>query len=128
MSASPLVSLEVIYDGECPFCASYVAYCRIRDSFPDVVLTNARGVPARVATYRAQGMDINQGMIVIFGDAVYYGEEAMAILTQITRPGAFGQRIMRCLFKHQALGKIVYVIFRWGRNVALALLRRRKID
>ncbi len=123
----PKLPLEVIYDGECPFCASYVAYCRLKQAFPDVVLTNARDIPDRVAAFRADGMDVDQGMIVIYGDAVYYGDRAMGLLARISRSGALLQGILRFLFRWPALSVPVYVILRTGRNLTLALLGRKKI-
>ena len=120
--------LEVIYDGDCPFCSSYVAYCRLKEAFPDVTLTNARAVPDRVAGYRGKGMDINKGMIVIYGDAVYFGDRAMAILSQISRPHGFLQGIMRLLFRWPAVAGIFYGALRLGRDGALFLLGRGKID
>lgn len=120
-------ALEVIYDGECPFCASYVAYCRLKEAFPGAVLTNARDVPDRVAAYRAEGMDIDQGMIVIYGDAVYFGDRAMGLLSEIGRSGAVLQAILRFLFRWPALSVPVYAVLRTGRNLTLALLGRKKI-
>lgn len=120
--------LEVIYDGDCPFCTSYVAYCRLKGAFPDVALTNARTVPDRVALYRGKGMDINKGMIVIYGDAVYFGDRAMAMLSQISRPDAFLQGIMRALFRWPAVAGVFYGALRLGRDGALLLLGRKKID
>lgn len=120
--------LEVIYDGDCPFCASYVEYCRLREAFPGAVLTNAREVPDRVAAYRAQGMDINVGMIVTYGDAVYFGDQAMNMLARIARAGTVLQAILRFLFRWPVLAKLAYAVLRGGRNLTLRLLGRRLID
>ena len=83
--------LEVLYNGECPFCRSYVAYCRLKEFFPDVILTDARTVPDRVAEYRGKGIEINEGMIVAYHGAIYHGDAAMTVLTQISRPNALLQ-------------------------------------
>ena len=128
MSEHPRPHLEVIYDGDCPFCTSYVAYCRLKEAFPDVILTNARDVMDRVASYRDKGMDINKGMIVIYGDVVYHGDKAITVLIQISRPGAFLQGIMRQFFKWPAVAGMVYGALRLGRDITLFLLGRRKID
>jgi predicted DCC family thiol-disulfide oxidoreductase YuxK len=125
--SDPTPRLEVIYDGECPFCTSYVEYCRLKEAFPDVTLTNARDIPDRVAAFRADGMDVDQGMIVIYGDAVYFGDKAMGLLARISRSGAFLQGILRFLFRWPALSVPVYVVLRTGRNLTLALLGRKKI-
>lgn len=128
MTGEHATELEVIYDGECPFCRSYVMYCRLKEAFPEVVLTNARDVPDRVAHYRQRGMEINKGMIVIYEGAEYYGEEAMTVLTQISRPDAFLQRIMRVLFRRPAVAAAVYGVLRRGRDMVLFVLGRNKIE
>jgi hypothetical protein len=92
-----------------------------------VVLTNAREIPDRVAAFRADGMDVDQGMIVIYGDAVYYGDRAMGLLARISRSGALLQGILRFLFRWPALSVPVYAVLRTGRNLTLALLGRKKI-
>jgi len=120
--------LEVVYDGDCPFCRSYVTYCRLKEAFPEVVLTDARKVPDRVARYRGEGMEINKGMIVIYEGAVYHGDKAMTVLTQISRPDAFLQRVMRLLFRSPVVAGVVYGVLRLGRDVALFFLGRGKID
>jgi predicted DCC family thiol-disulfide oxidoreductase YuxK len=120
--------LEVVYDGDCPFCRSYVMYCRLKEAFPEVVLTDARDVPDRVARYRGEGMEINKGMIVIYKGAVYHGDEAMTVLTQISRPDALLQRVMRLLFRSPVVAGVVYGVLRLGRDAALFFLGRRKID
>ncbi|MDH3242577.1 MAG: DUF393 domain-containing protein [Alphaproteobacteria bacterium] len=125
--SDPKPRLEVIYDGECPFCASYVEYCRLKEAFPGVVLTNAREIPDRIKAFRADGMDIDEGMIVIYGDALYHGDKAMGLLSRITRSEAFLQGILRFLFRRPALSAPVYAILRTGRNLTLALLGRKKI-
>ena len=128
MTGAQTTDLEVVYDGDCPFCRSYVMYCRLKEAFPDVVLTEARDVPDRVAKYRGEGMEINKGMIVVYGGAVYHGDKAMTVLTQISRPDAFLQRVMRLLFRWPVLAGVVYGVLRLGRDMALFFLGRRKID
>ena len=128
MSEPQRPRLEVIYDGDCPFCSSYVAYCRLKEAFPDVILTDAREVPERIAQYRAESMEINDGMIVLYDGGVYYGDKAMAVLTEISRPGAIVQRVLGLLFRWPPLAHIVYGALRLGRNMALFFLGRSKID
>lgn len=41
-SAAPPGPVEVVYDGECPFCASYVALLRLRERVGEVRLIDAR--------------------------------------------------------------------------------------
>jgi hypothetical protein len=72
-------------------------------------------------------MEINDGMIVIYGDAVYFGDRAMAILSEISRSGAVLQGILRVLFRRPTLAVPVYAVLRAGRNLTLRLMGRKKI-
>jgi hypothetical protein len=72
-------------------------------------------------------MDINKGMIVIYGDTVYHGDKAMTVLTQISRPDALLQGIMRLFFRWPTMASIVYGALRLGRDISLLLLARRKV-
>jgi len=73
-------------------------------------------------------MEINDGMIVLYGGAVYHGDKAMTMLTQISRPDALLQRLMRLLFRRPALAHVVYGVLRLGRNMTLSILGQSKID
>ncbi len=128
MSGNERSSIEIIYDGECPFCRSYITYCRLREAFDEITLTNARDVPGLVARYRAEGMEINKGMIVIHDGTTFYGAEAMGVLARLTRPAGALQRLMRLAFRRPSLGSVFYGALRLGRDTILALLGRRKID
>ena len=43
-------TLRIIYDGDCPFCRSYVALLRLRERY-DVQLVDARKERAAAAEY-----------------------------------------------------------------------------
>ncbi len=127
MSDQPRRSIEIIYDGQCPFCASYVTYCRLRDAFDEVTLTDARKAPERIAAYRAEGIEINRGMIVIHGGITHHGRDAMDQLARLTRPAGIFQCLMRALLHWPPLGTLVYGALRLGRDAILAMLGRKRI-
>ena len=64
-----MATLRIIYDGDCPFCSSYVALLRLREQY-DVRLVDARKEPALAAQY---GLDLNEGMIVDLDGKVHHG-------------------------------------------------------
>ena len=39
------MGVRILYDGACPFCASYVRYARLKDRVGEVDLVDARQVP-----------------------------------------------------------------------------------
>ncbi len=128
MSDQPRLSIEIIYDGECPFCRSYVTYCRLREAFAEITLTDAREAPERIAAYRARGIEINKGMIVIHDGVTHHGRGAMELLARLTRPAGIFQRLLRVLLRWPPLGIVIYGAMRLGRDATLLVLGRGKVD
>ena len=116
------MSIRVIYDGECPFCRSYVQMARLREAAGPVELIDARGAPELVAAYHARGMDIDQGMIVELDGQTYYGGEAVWAINRLlsTHP------VLRRLGGRRFL-KFIYPALRGTRNLALRMMGRRPI-
>ena len=53
----------LLYDGDCPFCTNYVRMVQLRKAVGPVALLNMRDHPDLAASYRAQGYDLNDGML-----------------------------------------------------------------
>lgn len=118
----------IIYDGECPFCSAFVRMTRLRASAGPVRLVDARSDAPEVAEARAAGLDLDRGMAVKLDGRLYHGDAAMTALALLTtRSGAFN-RLVRALFRHPALARIVYPPMVTGRNLTLRLLGRRRIE
>jgi hypothetical protein len=119
--------LSVIYDGDCPFCANFVKLYAIRKNAGDMELINARERPLLVQELRAQGMEINDGMVVIWREHHYFGVEGMHLLSILgTESGIFGM-LNRFLFRNRNAAAAIYPVLAIGRRTALFLLRRKLI-
>ena len=55
----------LLYDGDCPFCTNYVRMVQLRKAVGPVALLNMRDHPDLAASYRAQGYDLNDGMLPV---------------------------------------------------------------
>ncbi len=119
--------IEIIYDGECPFCASYVRLTRLRREVGHVRLINARSDAAAVAEVVARGYDLDEGMIVRHGKQVFHGEAAMRHLAVLTAPDGAFNRVMRQIFRSPRRAAALYPLLVRGRRLALRLLGRRTI-
>jgi predicted DCC family thiol-disulfide oxidoreductase YuxK len=117
----------LLYDGECPFCSSYVSYVRLRDTAGPVTLADARKYPALVAEAQALGYDIDIGMVLKLDGHYYFGGDCIHALSLLTTPSGVFNRINRTLFKSKTVARFAYPILRTGRNLALSLLGRRRI-
>ncbi|MFT7562076.1 MAG: putative DCC family thiol-disulfide oxidoreductase YuxK [Flavobacteriales bacterium] len=118
----------VIYDGECPFCKSYCTRIRIQDAVGQVTLLNAREPSALKDEVTSLGLDIDRGMIVKVNEQVYYGADAINILSLLSsRYGVFN-RINYWIFRSKIVSFILYPFLRDCRNLALWVLNIPKIN
>ena len=117
-------SVKIIYDGECPFCSRYVRFLRLKETVGPVELIDARTNDPAVKQVRDAGFDLNDGMALIDGDAIYWGDACINRLALMsTASGAFN-RLNAAIFKSPALSKTLYPILVFGRNSTLRLLGR----
>jgi len=119
--------LWVVYDGECPFCSSYVTLYRIRQQTDHVHLIDARSNHPAVEEVRRAGYDLDVGMVVKFEGRLYHGAEAMNILAILGSGGTVFNRLNRALFRHPRLSRALYPWLVRGRLVVLRLLGRKLI-
>lgn len=120
---SPLSVTRILYDGECPFCASYVRFARLREALGEVELVDARQVPEQVEAYAARGYPIDDGMIVDTGDEIYFGGDAVYAINCLVSPNP----VMRW-FGGRAFLKFVYPALRAVRNLSVRLLGKTPIQ
>jgi predicted DCC family thiol-disulfide oxidoreductase YuxK len=117
------MSATVIYDGDCPFCARYTAFLALQ-SVTDVELINARERPDLVETYRARGLDLNDGMIMVMDGCTLHGAEAMRAISLLARQASLFTTINRLAFGSPTLGRLLYALLRAGRRLTLHALGR----
>ncbi|MAP96298.1 MAG: hypothetical protein CMK07_15240 [Ponticaulis sp.] len=114
---------RILYDGECPFCQSYVGFARLRKAVGEVELIDAREAPELVADYHERGFPIDEGMIVDTGDVVYFGGDAVwAINSLVSR-----NPLLKLMSGRKFL-KVIYPSLRFGRNSVIRLLGRKPIQ
>ena len=111
----------VIYDGECPFCSRYAEYAKLRATFPNLKLVNARDFLSEAATLRKRGFDLNQGMLVIHRGSYFFGPEAMTFLAKNGVRGLFQP------LQHSGISKLIYPVLRRFRNAVLFILGRHQL-
>ncbi len=123
----------VIYDKECPACDNYCQWIRLNKTIDhahqkNLLLIDAREHPEHVQKITEQGLDIDQGMIVIIADKLYYGSDAIHVLALMSsRTGVFN-RFNYWLFKSKNRAHILYPVLRTLRNLLLKLLGKTKIN
>jgi len=120
-------SLTIIYDGECPFCSSYVRMARLRDAAGEVELVDARGTDPRVAEARAAGLDLDDGMVVLWQGRRHYGADAVHLIALLSDEGGLGNRLQRRIFRSPRAATVLYPWLVRGRRLWLRLSGRTPI-
>ncbi|MEO6823326.1 MAG: DCC1-like thiol-disulfide oxidoreductase family protein [Nitrosospira sp.] len=119
--------LSVIYDGDCPFCTNFMKLYAIRKNTGDIELINARERPVLVQELRAKGMEINDGMVVIWQGRHYYGADGMHLLSILGAESGIFSVLNRFLFHNRNIASAIYPALAAGRRATLLLLRRKLI-
>lgn len=118
----------LVYDGECPVCKTYCTHARIRDAVGRLHLVDARQPGELMDEITAAGLDIDQGMVVKFEGILYYGPEAVCVLTLLSTPSGLFNRLSYWLFGSTGRARIFYPIGKAIRNLILKLLGIRYIE
>lgn len=119
--------LQIVYDGECPFCSRYVTMTRLRDSVGIVELINARTDHELVQDIKARGIDLNEGMLARYRGEEYYGADCVHFLSMLSSRSGAVNSMVSFLFRNRGVAKLAYPFLRSGRNLTLRILRRAPI-
>src|SRR5690606_17243186 len=118
----------LVYDKQCPACDLYCNLVRIRESVGRLVLVDARDGGPIMEEITAAGLDIDQGMVVKVGGELYYGADAIHVLSLMsTRSGLFN-RLTYAAFRSRSMSGVLYPVLRTFRNLLLKLLGKTKIN
>lgn len=124
---SKLTPVQIIYDGDCPFCRAYVGMVRLRENF-SVELIDAREGHPLVDSATKKGLDLDEGMIVVLEDEFYHGDDAMTRMALMTTKSGLLRRLTKWTFTSPWRSRHLYPILRTGRNLTLKILGHKKID
>lgn len=118
----------LVYDKQCPACNYYCNLARIRETVGKLVLVDARESGEVMQRITDAGLDIDQGMVLIIGNEMYYGSDAIHMLSTLsTRSGLFN-RLSYHLFRSPRLAAVLYPALRACRNLLLRMLGKTKIN
>lgn len=124
----PIDDILLVYDKQCPACDYYCTLARIRESAGRLVLVNARDSGPIMDEITAAGLDIDQGMVLKVGDNLYYGPDAIHVLSLMgTNAGVFN-RLTHWCFKSRSVARVLYPLLRSCRNLLLKILGKTKIN
>jgi len=117
----------VIYDGECPFCKTYVQFMRFRETVGTVNLLDARSQPELVQAFKNKGYDLNNGMVFIMNQKVHYGDDAVFMMSLLSSSVGVFNRMNGFIFSKPILAKTIYPVLVVGRKIVLKLLGKTRL-
>jgi predicted DCC family thiol-disulfide oxidoreductase YuxK len=85
--------IAIVYDGDCPFCSTYVTMTRLRNAVGTPTLLNARERPDVVKALAEQDASLDMGLAVYYQGGIYTGGDAMHVLALLTTPVDFANRL-----------------------------------
>jgi predicted DCC family thiol-disulfide oxidoreductase YuxK len=120
--------LWLVYDGECPICNNWCKHARIREAVGRLHLVDARQPGPLMDEITALGLDIDQGMVLKFKDAIYYGPDAIRMMSLLSSPVGWFNRVNAWFFGTERRANFFYPVGKAFRNVTLKLLGIQYID
>jgi len=112
----------LVYDDQCPVCRTYCKYVQIRDTVGRLRLVDARQPGELMDEITAAGLDIDQGMVLKLGNALYYGTDAIHMLSLLSTRSGWFNRLCFMFFGTRWGARLFYPIGKAFRNVLLKLL------
>ncbi len=129
MSANPVADgkLQVVYDGDCPFCRNYVRLMALRKAVGHVELIDARTQDPTVRRLVELGYDLNEGMAAIYGGKIYYGRDSVVLLSSMAHEQGWLGRLVAVLLRDPNRAALLYPVMKVGRRVTLKILGKTLI-
>ena len=118
----------LVYDKECPACDYYCNLVNIRDSFGKLKIVDAREPSQVMDEITAMELDIDQGMVLKLDEQIYYGPDAIHMLSLIGTRSGILNRLNYLFFGSRILAKLFYPVLKFCRNLLLKFLGRTKIN
>lgn len=120
--------MVVVYDGECPFCRSYVTLMSLRKAVGDVELMDARTQTPPIRRLVELGYNLNEGMAAIYGGKVYYGKDAVVLISSLTGDRPWLGRLIATSLRNPTRATFLYPLMKLGRRIVLRILGKPLID
>lgn len=104
----PVDGPVVVYDAACAVCGAILRRARFRAAAGPVRLVDSRSADPLAAALRAGDLRLSCGIVVVMGDTVHHGAQAMMMLAALTRRNGLADRAAGWAFASPARARLVY--------------------
>ena len=115
--------LTLYYDKQCPFCNRYAAFIELKQHY-DLELKNAREYYAEIDAL-CQGLDINEGLILVAEEQCLQGVDAMRYLDRAIEKKGVLSRLHGIWSLKGSLSGVLYKSIKLLRKAVLFLMGRK---
>lgn len=117
----------LVYDGGCPFCRHFARRSELLGGMPDLVIKDGRSDHELRSRLRQQGFKLSEGAVLINGNRIWHGSEAISILCRQLTPSDPLLQLLHGLFRDSRRANLLYPGLLAARQIAL-LLRGLPLD
>ena len=113
-------NLTFIYDGECPFCNHFAELLELKSKINNISIIDGRKNQEIINLLLKQGYDIDKGAILLSGDDIFHGAEAInTVCNKINKPSGRLLKLLSNLFKSNGRTKLLFPLLLRARRFAL---------
>ena len=113
-------NLTFIYDGECPFCNHFAELLELKSKIKNISILDGRKNQKIVNSLLEKGYDIDKGAILLKGDNIFHGSEAInTVCNQINDPSGSLLKLLSNIFKSKKRTKLLFPFLLRARRFAL---------
>jgi predicted DCC family thiol-disulfide oxidoreductase YuxK len=109
----------LVFDGGCPFCRSFALRSELHGGLPGLGLRDGRVDNELRRELRRSGFDLNRGAVLITGDQVLHGAEAIQWLCEHMRPSDALLRLLTSVLAAPRRARALYPLLLLARRLAL---------
>ncbi|MCS5691216.1 DUF393 domain-containing protein [Cyanobium sp. FGCU-6] len=111
----------LVFDGGCPFCRRFAELSELRSGIPGLTIRDGRADGALRHALSQRGFQLRNGAMVIEGEQVLHGSEAIAWLCERMTPSAALLALLAPLMADGQRARTLYPLLLLARRLALGL-------
>jgi predicted DCC family thiol-disulfide oxidoreductase YuxK len=111
----------LVFDGGCPFCRHFAELSELRSGIPALTIRDGRADGALRQALAQRGFHLHNGAMVIDGERVLHGAEAIAWLCERMTPSDALLALLAPLMADDTRAQRLYPLLLLARRLALGL-------
>ncbi|WP_043368512.1 DCC1-like thiol-disulfide oxidoreductase family protein [Cyanobium sp. PCC 7001] len=110
----------LVFDGGCLFCRHFALLSELKGGIPDLQIRDGRADTALRHALAARGHHLRDGAMVLKGDQVWHGAEAIAWISSRMRPSTALLQLLKLVMAERRRARWLYPLLLLARRSALA--------